>query len=89
MSNEYATHNVILPQKISYDNPYKFIVTAENGDVALYTVQLARRKTRELKLSNIEVKFNEVLPEHISIILQTIPMYRQAVSKFALCRSIK
>ncbi len=37
----------------------------------------------------LEVKFNEVLPEHISIILQTIPMYRQAVSKFALCRSIK
>ena len=36
-----------------------------------------------------EVKFNEVLPEHISIVLQTIPMYRQAVSKFALCRSIK
>ena len=37
----------------------------------------------------LEVKFNEVLPEHISIILQSIPMYRQAVSKFALCRSIK
>lgn len=37
----------------------------------------------------LEIKFNEVLPEHISIILQTIPMYRQAVSKFALCRSIK
>ncbi len=37
----------------------------------------------------LEVKFNEVLPKHISIILQTIPMYRQAVSKFALCRSIK
>lgn len=37
----------------------------------------------------LEVKFNEVLPEHISIILQTIPLYRQAVSKFALCRSIK
>lgn len=37
----------------------------------------------------LEVKFNEVLPEHISIVLQTIPMYRQAVSKFALCRSIK
>lgn len=37
----------------------------------------------------LEVKFNEVLPEAISIILSTIPMYRQAVSKFALCRSIK
>ena len=37
----------------------------------------------------LEVKFNEVLPEAISIILSTVPMYREAVSKFALCRSIK
>ncbi len=37
----------------------------------------------------LEVKFNEVLPEAISIILSTIPMARQAISKFALCRSIK
>ena len=37
----------------------------------------------------LEVKFNEVIPEHIAIILGTIPMYRQAVSKFARCRSIK
>ncbi len=37
----------------------------------------------------LEVKFNEIIPEHIAIILQTIPTYRQAVSKFALCRSIK
>ncbi len=37
----------------------------------------------------LEVKFNEVLPEAISLILGAVPMYRQAVSKFALCRSIK
>ncbi len=37
----------------------------------------------------LEVKFNEILPEAISIILGTVPMYRKAVSKFALCRSIK
>lgn len=37
----------------------------------------------------LEVKFNEVLPETISLILATVPMYRQAVSKFALCRSMK
>lgn len=37
----------------------------------------------------LEVKFNEVLPEAIALILSTVPMYRQAVSKFALCRSIK
>lgn len=37
----------------------------------------------------LEVKFNEILPEAISLILGAVPMYRQAVSKFALCRSIK
>ena len=37
----------------------------------------------------LEVKFNEVLPEAIAIILSTIPSNRQAFSKFAACRSIK
>lgn len=37
----------------------------------------------------LEVKFNEFLPEHIAIILSTIPFFRQAVSKFALCRALK
>lgn len=37
----------------------------------------------------LEVKFNEILPEQIAIVLSTVPMIRQAVSKFAICRSIK
>ena len=37
----------------------------------------------------LEVKFNEVLPESIAIILSTVPTFRQAFSKFAVCRSIK
>lgn len=37
----------------------------------------------------LEVKFNEVLPIHIANILKEIPACREAVSKFALCRSIK
>ena len=37
----------------------------------------------------LEVKFNEILPAQISAVLSTIPMYRQAVSKFAICRSTK
>ena len=37
----------------------------------------------------LEVKYDEYLPEHIEKILETIPAYRQAVSKFALCRSTK
>lgn len=37
----------------------------------------------------LEVKFNEILPEPIAIILSTIPSTRQAYSKFAVCRSLK
>lgn len=37
----------------------------------------------------LEVKFNEILPESIAIILSTVPMLRQAYSKFAACRTIK
>lgn len=36
----------------------------------------------------LEVKFNEFIPKHIVNILSTIPMFRQAISKFAICRSI-
>ena len=59
LSNEYALHNVMLPQKLTYDNKYQFMVTAENGDVAIYTVNLVRSKTRELKLANIEANFQK------------------------------
>lgn len=37
----------------------------------------------------LEVKFNEILPESIAIILSTVPTFRQAFSKFAVCRGIK
>ena len=37
----------------------------------------------------LEVKFNEILPLHIATILSTVPLCREAVSKFAKCRSIK
>ena len=37
----------------------------------------------------LEVKFNEILPESIALILQTVPTFRQAFSKFAACRTIK
>ena len=37
----------------------------------------------------LEVKFNEVLPLYIANILNDIPSCKEAVSKFAICRSIK
>ena len=37
----------------------------------------------------LEVKFNEILPSHIAVLLADIPVCREAISKFAICRSIK
>ena len=37
----------------------------------------------------LEVKCNEFIPQHILSILNSVPKLRQAVSKFAVCRSIK
>ena len=51
-------------------------------DVPLYNVD---EKGKQV----LEVKFNEVLPLHIANILNDIPACREAVSKFAICRSIK
>lgn len=59
LKDEFAMHTVVLPQTLSYGSPFTFAVTAENGDVANYTVNLVRNKTRELKLANIEADFKE------------------------------
>lgn len=37
----------------------------------------------------LEVKCNEYIPEHILAIIESVPLLRQAVSKFALCTEIK
>ena len=60
----------------------------------MYNYNLFDKKLTTFSVLNpnkviLEVKFNEFLPEHISLILSTVPSFRQAVSKFALCRSIK
>ena len=53
-----------------------------DNDKTLYTVD---EKGKQV----LEVKFNEILPLHIANILNDIPSFREAVSKFAICRSIK
>lgn len=37
----------------------------------------------------LEVKYNEILPETLAIILSTISLNREAYSKFATCRNLK
>lgn len=55
----------------------------------LYDSELTTYKIIDDNEVVLEVKFNEILPEPIAIILSTVPMIRQAFSKFAICRSIK
>lgn len=37
----------------------------------------------------LEVKFNEIMPDFIRLILETVPKCRLAISKFAICRAVK
>ncbi len=37
----------------------------------------------------LEIKFNEIIPTHILHVIRTVPTMRQAISKFAICRSTK
>jgi len=55
----------------------------------LYDKELDTYKVLDDNQVVLEVKFNEILPEQIAIVLSTVPMIRQAFSKFAICRSIK
>ncbi len=55
----------------------------------LFDSKYPRFDVLEPGMQVLEVKFNEVLPLHIANILNDIPSVREAVSKFAICRSIK
>ena len=55
----------------------------------LFNTSYPRFDVLEPGIQVLEVKFNEVLPLHIANILNDIPSAREAVSKFAICRSIK
>ncbi len=59
-----------------------------------YNYDLFESDTPEYRIMNpnevvLEVKYDNFLPEHIEKILESVPLYRQAVSKFAICRGIK
>lgn len=55
----------------------------------LFNTSYPRYNVDEPGKQVLEVKFNEVLPLYIANILNDIPACREAVSKFAICRSIK
>lgn len=55
----------------------------------LFDPELLTFDVLEPKEVVLEVKFNNAIPSHIASVIMSIPMIRQAVSKFALCKEKK
>ena len=64
-------------------------ITSGLYDYDLFNKEGVRYPVIEKGKQVLEVKYNEALPLHIANILNDIPHSREAVSKFAICRSIK
>lgn len=71
--------------RVTFDSKIK----SGRYDYNLYDKDLNTYKVIDDNEVVLEVKFNEILPEQIAIVLSTVPMVRQAFSKFAICASIK
>ena len=87
---------VVLYHRTAYTYPISdvritFDSNIESGlyNYDLFETSMPTYRVDEIGKQVLEVKFNEVLPLHIANILNDIPSCREAVSKFALCRSIK
>ena len=72
-----------------FTTSFMTLPAAMNQMGRLYDEDLTTYKIIDDNEVVLEVKFNEILPEQIAIVLSTVPMIRQAFSKFAMCRSIK
>ena len=87
---------VVMYHRTAYTFPISEVRITFDSNIqsGLYTYDMLdndapRYNVDEKGKQVLEVKFNEVLPLHIANILGDIPSCREAVSKFALCRSIK
>ena len=83
-------------KRIAYTYPISDIRITFDSNISsgMYNYNLYDKNLNTYKVIDdnevvLEVKFNSILPESIAIILSTVPMIRQAFSKFAICRSIK
>lgn len=99
--NDYKTKGLIPSiiveyHRLAFTYPISEVRITFDSNVqsGLYNYDLFDKKyprfdVLEPGMQVLEVKFNEVLPLHIANILNDIPSAREAVSKFAICRSIK
>ena len=83
-------------QRVAYTYPistvritFDYNIKSGRYNYDLFDKDVALTNVIDDNLVVLEVKFDEVLPLHIATVLETIPSYRQAVSKFALCREMK
>ncbi len=99
--NDYKTKGLIPSiiveyQRVAFTYPVSDVRITFDSNIQsglynydLFDTNYPRFDVSEKGKQVLEVKFNEVLPLHIANILNDIPSVREAVSKFAICRSIK
>ena len=87
---------IVLYHRIAFTYPISEVRITFDSHIqsGLYNYDLFDKEVPMYDVSEpgkqvLEVKFNEVLPLHIANILNDIPSFKEAVSKFAICRSIK
>lgn len=87
---------IVLYHRIAFTYPISEVRITFDSHIqsGLYNYDLFNKEVPMYDVSEpgkqvLEVKFNEVLPLHIANILNDIPSCKEAVSKFAICRSIK
>lgn len=87
---------IVLYHRIAFTYPISEVRITFDSHIqsGLYNYDLFDKQVPMYDVSEpgkqvLEVKFNEVLPLHIANILNDIPSCKEAVSKFAICRSIK
>lgn len=87
---------IVLYHRIAFTYPISEVRITFDSHIqsGLYNYDLFYKEVPMYDVSEpgkqvLEVKFNEVLPLHIANILNDIPSCKEAVSKFAICRSIK
>ena len=87
---------IVLYHRIAFTYPISEVRITFDSHIqsGLYNYDLFDKNVPMYNVSEsgkqvLEVKFNEVLPLHIANILNDIPSCKEAVSKFAICRSIK
>lgn len=83
--DRYALLYPVSDVRITFDSNIKSGKYNSN----LFDFNYCRTNVIENNLLVLEVKYNEVLPESLAIILTTIPSIRNSFSKFAMCRGIK